>query len=252
MMLGAAALVVSLLAAVPDGHRVLAELVHLRQARSVAEGRVTAVRPTRSGEGKKPIFENDFSFVDNAGRAATGRSYTPKEPLAVGSAVTVDYVADQPQYARIRGARYATFGTDHGVFFPVLAVDYALLLLVVRFRLRRGRHLLRCLREGRMAPAGVVTDGYRYRASEHDYELELSDTRKRFWCASAHRLEPKDFHPVLYLDAEKSGLSVHDVPGARVVDGLWDLGLSPRWQIPTFLAFLGVPPAVLLSLVLMM
>ncbi len=126
---------------------------------ATASGRITDARKTECSEGGgkagcgTPIWAHDFEFVGPGGRTYCGTSYGLGRRYQAGASVTVEYPPKAPDRACIRGMRRAPFSWDAGfvVIFPVVGAG------AVGVQVRRGRQVLRLLRDGRLAAAKFVS-----------------------------------------------------------------------------------------------
>jgi len=128
-----------------------------RGALAVAEGQVTRSRDTGASEGGSksrrgtPIYKNEFRYLvdDKEYRSA---SYAVGVRLPAGRMVTVQYLANDPAFARIRGMRTNVFSP--AVLFVMLFPLTGLGLVV--FALSRGAKACRLLRDGIPAIAKLI------------------------------------------------------------------------------------------------
>jgi hypothetical protein len=130
--------------------------LRLRGYDAVAEGKVSKVERTSSTENDEPIYAVDAEFRadDSAHERAqvrTIRSYTTSPPQ-VYEVVTVDYEAEDPSEARIRGARTRRFSPLIAgvVLIPLVG------LFSATYRVRESVRILGLLRHGRQTTAKLV------------------------------------------------------------------------------------------------
>jgi hypothetical protein len=81
----------------------------LVSSQATARGVITGVSETNATENDMEVYEYEFTFTARNERTYSGRSYTTGRQWSVESAVTVEYVADDPSIARIQGARTSLF-----------------------------------------------------------------------------------------------------------------------------------------------
>jgi hypothetical protein len=130
-----------------------------RGAVESTRGVVTACERTRASEGGSkgrsgtPVYANRFTF-ERAGETREGISYATGRCLTPGSSVTVQYLADDPDRARIAGMRSAIFGP--GVLFVALFPLVGLGMLGFAWRARRRE--LRLLALGKLGHGTLVAE----------------------------------------------------------------------------------------------
>jgi hypothetical protein len=125
---------------------------------ATAEGIVTDSRDTGASEGGSkgsrgtPIYEIEFKFVVDD-REYQGVSYATGRQLRARQKVTVEYVPDKPQFARIRGMRADEF-TPVVLFvtiFPLVG------LVAVVFSLRQGLKSCNLLEHGAQTTGNLIS-----------------------------------------------------------------------------------------------
>jgi hypothetical protein len=78
-------------------------------SKATARGVITSVSEMNATENDVEVYEYGFTFTARNERKYAGYSYTTGRQWSVESAVTVEYVADDPSIARIQGARTSLF-----------------------------------------------------------------------------------------------------------------------------------------------
>jgi hypothetical protein len=133
--------------------------VRFRGGAETAQGRVTAVEKTSYSEGgnKKrkgtPIYAVRYRFAAPGGVERDGVSYTVGEKHNPEERVTIEHLAGDPAFSRIRGARRAPYSAA-GAVLVVIPVAGVLLAL---YGIHRGRRAARLLAEGESARARLVS-----------------------------------------------------------------------------------------------
>lgn len=130
--------------------------LRLRGYDAVAEGRVSNVERTSSTENDEPIYAVDVEFragesTEERARVRTVRSYTTSR-VQQYETVIVDYEAEDPSEARMRGARARRFSplVAAVVLLPLVGLFFA------TFRVKESLRILRLLRHGRQTTAVLV------------------------------------------------------------------------------------------------
>ncbi len=120
-------------------------------------GVVTACERTRASEGGSkgrsgtPIYANRYRF-ERGGEEREGVSYALGRCVGAGTAVAIEYPADDPDRSRIAGMRRATFGPAVAfvAIFPLVGLGF------VAFSLRSARRALSLLARGQVAHGTLV------------------------------------------------------------------------------------------------
>ncbi len=123
-----------------------------RHAALTHEARVTRVEDTGNRINNVRVYRYDFTFQSADGANHTGHSFTSGRIHEPAAPVEVEYLADYPSAARLRGSRLSPFGGTawFGAIHPLIGAG----LVAVAWVGRRRRHAL--LVQGRFA-AGRVT-----------------------------------------------------------------------------------------------
>ncbi|MBL4849318.1 MAG: DUF3592 domain-containing protein [Planctomycetes bacterium] len=111
-------------------------------------GRIKASAGTSVEVNERPVVAFEFTFTDGSGVKREATSYSQQSEMPAGRTVSVEYLASDPDTARIVGMRLATFPVWIVLLmgaFPCVGV-----LLIMR-GLRRGLENRRLLRSGRLA-----------------------------------------------------------------------------------------------------
>ena len=216
---------------------------------AVAEGKVSKIERTSSTENDEPIYAVDAEFragdsAEARANVRTVRSYTTSR-LQVDESVTVDYEAEDPSEARIRGARTRRFGPLIAgiVLIPLVG------LLFATHRVKESARILRLLRHGKQTTAKLVAkhkppadgDG----ESETTLTLQFTDEDGEARTFEVHTFAPApledDAREVVFYDPRNPSraTALDHLPGELEVRGdalvaraaVWPLLITPALAV---------------------
>ena len=116
-------------------------------------GTITSVSRTSMSINRTRVMEFGFRYTPADGRVRDGRCYTTGSRWENNAAVTVRYLPDNPELARVEGARLSEGGNGTAFvgLFPLVGAALVVWFVIDRQRTRR------LLREGRVTEATVVS-----------------------------------------------------------------------------------------------
>jgi hypothetical protein len=193
-----------------------------------APGTVSDVRPTNSSQNDVPVYAIHFTYrVESEETDYFGVSYTTGAAYSVGQPVTVEYVASNPDRARIKGERSGQF--DWWVLcivgiFPLVGSGFIL------YGLTQGWKNLRLLRYGQVARGQLArkeptnTRINKRMVYKLTFDFTAADGAARQAIAKSHlpgNLEDEAYEQILYDPANPTRAALVDnLPGAPDIDDL--------------------------------
>ena len=236
-------------------HADLTSWTRFRGKLATAEGIVTDSRNTGAtvggskGSRGTPVYENEFKFVVDD-REYQGVSYATGRHLRIRQKVTVEYVPDKPQFARIRGMRADEFGPEvlFVTIFPLIG------LCAVVFSLRRGVKACDLLAHGVQATGNLIskeatnievnkrtvykfTFGFKTPDSAFHNAVSKTHLVERFENPTAEPLvyDPKNPERAVMLD---------NLPGAPHINEAGEIVVKSPWKA---IALLIIPAATIIG-----
>ena len=124
-----------------------------KDAVTTSDGIVQAVTETSMSENDRRVFRCQFSFRTDDGTTHSGTCYTTHPTFRNRKRVTVEYLAADPDVARIKDCRLSGFGWGSvlTIIFPGVGV------LVLFFTIRARRRLGRLLVNGQFSAGRILS-----------------------------------------------------------------------------------------------
>lgn len=236
-------------------HADLSSWTRFRGRLETTEGIVTDSRDTGASVGGSkgsrgtPIYENEFKFVVDD-REYQGASYATGKKLRIRQKVTVEYVPDKPQFARIRGMRADEFGP--GILFVTIFPLVGLVMVVVS--LRQGRKACDLLAHGVQTTGTLISKDstnvrvnnrqvyaftFSFKTAQGEFHNAVSKTSlvERFENPTAEPLvyDPKNPERAVMLD---------NLPGAPHINEAGEIVVKSPWRA---IALLIIPAATIIG-----
>jgi hypothetical protein len=191
-----------------------------------ATGTVADVRATNASENETPVYATQYLYrVEQLEEEFRGESYTTGSRFAVGDTVTVEYVANKPEYSRIQNTRI----TQMSWWVACLVSIFPLIGLVfVVSGIKNG------LKGNRLLKFGKVTEGHlvdkeatgtrinKRTVYKLTFEFRADDGQRYRAMAKSHlpeSLEDEALEQILYDPANPQyAILVDNLPGTPDID----------------------------------
>ena len=170
-----------------------------------------------------PVYANHFTFTVN-GQELQDVSYATGKSLAAGTGVTIEFSANTPTRARIKGMRSEVMGPFAGlvIIFPLVGILLVAITIPAR---RRTLHLVKNgeITTGKFKSKALTTMQINKQfVYKYTFEFQASDGRSYLATGKTHRqhiLEDEAEERVLYDPANPTiATMVDSLPGRPLFD----------------------------------
>jgi len=117
------------------------------------QGKITGCADTNTEVNERTVVAFEFSYTDAQGAVHTATSYSQQSHSAVGTPVSVEYLASAPEKARIEGMR---LGSLPFFVLMILGVFPGIGVLLIVLGVRKGAKARKLLKTGRLSLASIL------------------------------------------------------------------------------------------------